>query len=330
VAAVVLAASSPAAAQDDFYAGKQLTYIVGSGVGGGYHVRAHMTGRYLSRHIPGNPKVVVQNMPAAGSMAATNYIFNQAPRDGTAIAMIQRGMLLARLTNASGVRFELEKLNWIGSLNSETAVTFVWNAHAPHRTAKDLFERELIVGGVAGVDPETTPRFYNALLGTKFKIVTGYNSTAQIILAVERGEVHGMGDWSWSTFKSARPHWLRDKQVTLLMQGALQRDQELKDLPNALDFVKDPSDRRVLELHFTQKTAARPLIMPPGVPPERVEIMRRAFASLMQDKEFLAEAEKTRTEYDLVSADEVNKIVTLIASTPGEIAERYTKAHTPQ
>jgi hypothetical protein len=228
------------------------------------------------------------------------------------------------------VRFEIETLNWIGSLNSETAVTFVWNAHAPHRSARDLFDKELIVGGVAGVDPETTPRFYNALLGTKFRVVTGYNSTAQIILAVERGEVHGMGDWSWSTFKSTRPHWLRDKQVTLLMQGALQNEPELQGVPNALDFIKDASDRRVLELHFTQKTAARPLIMPPGVPPERLAIMRRAFAALMQDKEFLAEAEKTRTEYELVPGEELEKVVKLIVTAPREIAERYTRAHTPQ
>ena len=148
-------------------------------------------------------------------------MFTTAPKDGTTIALLQRGILLAKLIYPSGMRFEIEKFHWLGSLNSETAVTLAWHT-APHKTAKDLFDKELIVGGITGVDPETTPKLYNSLIGTKFKVVTGYNSTAQIALAIERGEVQGIADWSWSSVKAVRPHWLRDKQVTLLMQGALQ------------------------------------------------------------------------------------------------------------
>ena len=191
-------------------------------------------------------------------------------------------MLLAKLTNPSGVRFELEKLNWLGNLNSETGLVLAWHT-APHRSAQDLFEQELIVGGQTGVDPEITPRLYNALIGTKFKIVTGYNGTAEIALAIERGEVQGIGDWSWASFKKQRPDWLRDKKVTLLMQGALQRDPELPDLPSALDFVKTEADRKVMELFFTQKTIARPVIAPPGLPPERLATLRAAFAALATD-----------------------------------------------
>ena len=185
------------------------------------------------------------------------------------IALVQRGMLLAKLTNPSGVRFELEKLNWLGNLNSETGLVLAWHT-APHRRAQDLFEQELIVGGQTGVDPEITPRLYNSLIGTKFKIVTGYNGTAEIALAIERGEVQGIGDWSWASLKKQRPDWLRDKKVTLLMQGALQRDPDLPDLPSALDFVKSDADRKVMELFFTQKTIARPVIAPPGLPAERL------------------------------------------------------------
>jgi hypothetical protein len=243
--------------------------------------------------------------------------------------LIQRGMLLARLIYPAGARFELEKFGWIGSLNSETAVTLSWNATAPHRTAKDLFERELIVGGIVSVDPETTPRLYNSLIGTRFKIVSGYNSTAQIALAIERGEVQGIGDWSWSSFKAVRPDWLRDKKVSILMQGALQNDPELVGVPNALEFIKNPSDRQVMELHFTQKTAARPLIVPPGVPAERLATLRRAFAALGQDKEFLAEAAKSKVEFNFVTGEEVDKVVSLIVATPTEIAERYAKAFAP-
>ena len=262
-------------------------------------------------------------------MAATNFMFSTAPKDGTTMALIQRGMLLAKLTYPGGTRFDLDKFGWVGSLNSETAVTLAWNATSPHRTAKDLFEKELIVGGIVSVDPETTPRLYNSLIGTKFKIVSGYNSTAQIALAIERGEVQGIADWSWSSFKAVRSNWIRDKQVTMLMQGALQNDPELAGLPNALDFIKSPSDRQVMELHFTQKTAARPVIVPPDVPAERLAMLRRAFAALGQDKNFLAEAAKSMVEFNFVPGEEVDKVVALIVATPPEVAERYAKAFAP-
>jgi len=319
----------PAAAQD-FYAGKQITLIVGAGVGGGYDHQARLVARHLGRHIAGNPAIIVQNMPAAGSIAATNYMFSTAPRDGTTIALVQRGMLLAKLTYPTGTRFEIDRFRWLASLNSETAVTLAWNATSTHRTAKDLLEREMIVGGIVGVDPETTPRLYNSLLGTKFKIVTGYNSTAEIALAIERGEVQGIADFSWSSLKVVRPFWLREKKITMLMQGALTNDPELGDLPNALDFVKSAADRKVLELHFTQKTAARPIIAPPGIPADRVSTLITAFKALGQDREFLADAERTKQEIELVSSEEVEKVVRLIVSTPPDIAERYAKAFAPE
>jgi Tripartite tricarboxylate transporter family receptor len=327
--ALVACALAPPAAAEDFYAGKQISLIVGAGVGGGYDLQARLTARHLGRHIPGHPAIIVQNMPAAGGIAATNHIFSTAPKDGTTIALVQRGMLLAKLTYPGSVRFEIDKLNWIGSLNSETAVTVSWHT-APHRTARDLFDKELIVGGIAGVDPETTPKLYNSLLHTRFKVVTGYNSTAQIALAIERGEVAGIADWSWSSLKVMRPDWVRDKKVTLLLQGALSNDPELGALPNALDFIKDEADRKVLELHYTQKTAARPFIAPPGVPAERMAILRAAFIALAKDREFLAEAASTRIEVAPIAGEEVDKIVHLIANTPPTIAERFAKAFAPE
>jgi tripartite-type tricarboxylate transporter receptor subunit TctC len=324
----LLSCTSPASAESPFYAGKQLTIIAGSAVGGGYDLLTRLMARHLGRHIEGNPTIVVQNMPAAASLAATNYIYNTAPKDGTVLALIQRGMLLARLTNPSGVRFELDKLNWIGSLNSETGLVLAWHT-APHRTAQDLFEQELIVGGHAGVEPELTPRLYNALLGTRFKIVTGYNGTAEIALAMERGEVSGIGDWSWTSLKKVRPDWLRDKKVRLLMQGALQPDPELKDLPSALDFVRNDADRRVLELFFTQKTVARPVIAPPGIPAERLAVLRAAFAALAKDGDFLADAERSGLEAAPLDGESVDRIIALIAGTPAELAERLTKAIAP-
>jgi hypothetical protein len=268
----------------------------------------------------------VQNIPSR--IAAANMMFTTAMKDGTTIALLQRGVLLAKLIYPSGVRFEIEKFQWLGSLNSETAVTLAWHT-SPHKTAKDLFDKELIVGGITGVDPETTPRIYNGLIGTKFKVVTGYSSTAQIALAVERGEVQGIADWSWSSLKAVRPQWLADKQITLLMQGALKNEPELGSLPNALDFIKNNADRKVMELHFTQKTAARPLVAPPEVPAERVALLRKAFEALAQDKEFLSEMDRAKMEFGFVPGAEIDKVVAQIVSTPPEIAERYAKAFAP-
>jgi tripartite-type tricarboxylate transporter receptor subunit TctC len=322
--ALFYATSAPAA---DFYAGKQLIFVVGAGVGGGYDLQARAVARHLAKHIPGNPTIIVQNMPSR--IGATNHMFGGAPADGTAMALVQRNMLLTKLTHPASIRFEIEKFNWVGSLNSETAVTVAWHT-APHKTAKDLFDKELIVGGITSVDPETTPKLYNALIGTKFKVVTGYNSTSQIALAIERGEVQGIGDWSYSSLKAVRPHWLAEKKVTLLMQGALKKDPELGNLPSALDFIKNDADRQVLQLHFTQKTAARPVLLPPGVPKERVALLRKAFQNLMRDKEFQDDVKKAKLEIDLVPGEEVEQVVKLIASTPAAVAERYAKAFAPE
>jgi hypothetical protein len=325
ISLAALSCATPAGAED-FYAGKQLTVIVGAGPGGGYDLQARVAARHLGKHIPGHPTVIVQNVPSR--IAAANNMFSTVAKDGTVIALLQRGVLLARLIYPSGVRYDIEKFHWLGSLNSETAVSLAWHT-APHKTTKDLFDKELIVGGITGVDPETTPRLYNSLIGTRFKVVTGYNSTAAIALAVERGEVQGIADWSWSSLKAVRPQWLKDKQVTLLLQGALKNEPELGALPNALDFIKNDADRKVLELHFTQKTAARPLVAPPEVPAERVALLRQAFEALARDREFLTEIDKAKMEFDFVPGPVIDKVVAQIAATAPEVAERYARAFSP-
>jgi tripartite-type tricarboxylate transporter receptor subunit TctC len=326
--AAMLLAPPRAAAQQDFYAGKSITLIVGSPPGGGYDVLARLMARHIGKHLPGSPGLVVQNMPAASSLAATNHLSNVAPRDGTTIALIQRGMITAHLTNPSGVRFEVDKLNWIGSLNSETAVTLAWHT-APHRTAADLLERELIVGGLTGVDPETTPRLYNAVLGTKFKIILGYSGTPSIGLAMERGEVQGIGDWSWSSLKKQKPDWLREDKVRLLLQGALRKAPDLPDLPLALDLITNESDRKLMQLYFSQKTVARPVVAPPGLPAERLALLRQAFMALAKDPEFLAEADRSGVEVAPVSGEDVHRVITAITAAPTDVIERFVAALRP-
>ncbi len=246
-------------------------------------------------------------------------------------ALVQRGMLLAKLTYPGGVRFEIEKFHWLGSLNSETAVTLAWNETAPHRTAKDLFEKELIVGGIVGVDPETTPRLYNSLIGTKFKVVNGYNSTAadRARDGARRGPGHRRTFRGRASRRCGRTGSAR-RRSRCCCRARLNRDPELGDLPSALDFVKNDADRKVMELHFTQKLAARPIIAPPGVPADRVAILRAAFEALGKDKDFLADAEKSKQEVNFVSGEEVEKVVALIVATPADIAERYAKAFAPE
>lgn len=324
IAAGLTCAATGAQAQN-FWAGKQVSYIVGSSSGGGYDSLARLTARHLGRHLPGNPAFVVQNMPAGNSIAAANHIYNVAAKDGTAIALLQRGMLLAHLINTGGIQFDVQKFNWLANLNSETGLVLVMANH-PHQTAKDLFDKELIVGASTGIDPELSPKIYNALLGTKIKIVTGYRGTTEIGLAMERGEVQGIGDWSWSSIKAQKPQWISEKKVRILMQGALERDRELPDVPNALDFVKNETDRQAMQLYFSQKTVARPVVAPPGVPAARVDDWRKAFMALDTDKAFMEEVQKSRMEVSLASGESVTKVINMVASAPAEVRARFIEA----
>ena len=309
----------------DFYAGKTINLLAGSAPGGGYDQLARLVSRHLGKHLPGAPTIVVQNMPAAGSMVATNLLFNTAPRDGLTIGLIQRGMLLAKLTMAGQVHFDLDKFNWLGNLNSETAVSLALST-SPVQSAKDLFDKELVVGGETNVDPEITPRLYNELLGTKFKIVSGYNGTTELGLAMERGEVQGIGDWSWSSLKVQHADWLRDKKVRVLLQGALMKNPELPDVPEAISFARGDIEKRTLELFFTQKTVARPMLAPPGVPADRLAMLRDGFMALGKDADFLADAEKSKLEIGLLSSSEVEKVISLITTASPEVSQRYVKA----
>jgi tripartite-type tricarboxylate transporter receptor subunit TctC len=314
------AASDPA----DFYAGKRITVIVAGSAGAGYDVLARLATRHLDKHIPGNPTFVVQNMRAAGGLAAANHLYTIAEKDGTVIGALQRGILVAKMANASGTRFDVEKFSWIGNFTSETGLIVGWHT-APVKTAEEARKQEMIVGGITGTDPEMVPRLYNALLGTKFKIVTGYTGMPDASLAMERGEIHSIGDWSWSSLKAQKPEWLRDKKVNLLFQAALRKHPELPDVPLALDLVKDAGDRQVLELLLAQKEVARPLVAPPDVPAPQMAILRKAFMAMADDPDFRDDAAKSKLDVSLTSGEAVERIVAGIAATPPDIAERFVK-----
>ena len=322
---VLLAGAASSAVAADFYAGKQISLVVGAPAGGGYDLLGRVVSRHIARHIPGVPAIIVQNMPAANSIAATNHLANVAARDGTAIALVQRGMLLAKFINPTGVQFDIAKLNWLGNLNSETGL-LIARADAPVKSAKDLQQKQLIVGGQTGVDPEISPRLYNAFLGMKMRIISGYEGTNAIGMAMEKGEVDAVGDWSWSSLKVQRPEWIRDKKINILLQGALEKDPELPDVPNALEFVTDDLSRRALELYFTQKTVARPLVAPPDVPAERLAILRKALMALAADADFLEDVKRSRLEITLLPGEAVQAFVAKVAATPPDAVSRFVGA----
>jgi len=320
--------SNAPSAVGEFYRDKQIVLIAGVAVGGGYDLLARLMARHLGKHIPGNPHVVVQNMPAANSLAAANALYNTLPKDGTHIGLLIRNMLMVPVSKLSGARFEVDKFNWIGSLASETAVAFAWHT-VPIKTVGDLFNRDLVVGGMTGVDPETTPRLYNALIGTKFKIVNGYKGTTDIGLAIERGEVEGIGDWSWNSLKSLKPDWLRDKKINVLLQGALAKDPELPNVPFALDYVKNELDREAMMLYFAQKQAARPVVAPPGIPADRLQALRTAFIALASDPEFADDAAKSQLQVNPTSGESVQRVASMIAAAPEPVAQRLLAVLSP-
>ncbi|MBX9757906.1 MAG: hypothetical protein K2Y29_03950 [Beijerinckiaceae bacterium] len=301
----------------DFYKGRQMTIIVASSTGGGYDLQGRLFARHMGEQIPGKPNMIVQNMPGAGGLTAANYIYNIAPKDGSVIGVVQRGVLTAKLTSPAGVRFDLEKFGWIGNLAPEVAAVVAWQT-SPVQETKDLFTKEFIVGGNGPtLDPETVPRMLNALIGTKFKIVSGYTATTDVLIAMQRGELHGLADFAWGNVKR-RP----DLKLKVLMQSGLQKSPDLPDVPLALDFVKNDEDRKVMELFFVQKTVARPLVAPPAIPAERLAALRDAFIAMTKDKNFLQEADKLSIDVQPERGEALDELVARVIATPPDVAAR--------
>ncbi len=326
LAGVLAGLVAPASAQTvaDFYKGRQITIVVASSAGGGYDLQGRLFARHMGDHLPGKPTMIVQNMPGAGGLTAANHIYTIAPKDGTLIGVVQRGVLTAKLTSPGGVRFELEKFGWIGNLAPEVAAVVSWRT-SPVQTTQDLFTKEFIVGGNGPtLDPETVPRMLNALIGTKFKIVSGYTATTDVLIAMQRGELHGLADFAWGNVKR-RP----DLQLKVLMQSGLAKSPDLPDVPLALDFVKNEEDRKVMELFFVQKTVARPLVAPPGLPAERLAALRDGFIAMTKDKTFLEETGKLSIDVEPERGEALDALVARIAATPPDVAARLARLIAP-
>jgi tripartite-type tricarboxylate transporter receptor subunit TctC len=326
---VLLGLVTPAAAQQDdvaaFFQGKTLRLIVGIGVGSGYDINARLLARHLTAHIPGQPTIIVQNQPGAGSLTMTNALYNTGPFDGTVMGASFNGMPTTPLLQPAGVRFDPVKLNWLGSSNRETQVTYVWHT-VPVRSLDELKTRELVIGAQApGSTQYDYPMLVNHLFGFKFKVVTGYQSTSKINLAMESGEVQGTLA-NWSTLKALSSNWLAEKKVKIIAQWALQKHPELPDVPLALDLARTEADRQALQLALARLEYGRPFFLPPGVPAARVEALRRAFDATMKDPAYLAEAAKLKIDVEPLSGEEVAALVERVSRTPADTVARVRAA----
>lgn len=324
----LLLATLPAAAQDvaDFYKGKTVRLLVGVGVGSGYDINARVLARHIAKHIPGNPTIIVQNQPGAGSLTMTNQMFAAGPFDGTVIGASFNGLPTAQLLQPQGVRFEATKMNWVGSTNRETQTMYVWHT-APQQTLDDLKTKEMIVGAQApGSTQYDYPMLGRALFDMKFKVITGYEATPKINLAMERGEVHGTLA-NWSTVKAINYQQYQEKKIRILVAWGARKHPELPDVPLIADLAKTPEQKQALDLALARLEFGRPFFMPPNVPADRVNAIRRAFDATMKDPEFLAEADKLKIEIDPLSGEDVTALVEKLFQTPADTVARVRNAY---
>jgi tripartite-type tricarboxylate transporter receptor subunit TctC len=306
----------------DFYKGKTISLIIGTSSGNDYDFRGRLLARHLGRHIPGNPTFVPRNMPGAGGINAANWFANIAPRDGTAVHLVMATIMGKQAIQAAGVKYDARKFSWIGNTTSTPNVTSAWHTSGV-TNIEQVKQRELIVGAPAGTAGEAYAVAMNTLAGTKFKVVTGYAGGNEVNLAMERGELQGRASNSWASWKSTRPHWVREKKLIVLVQVALKRHPELPDVPLLIDLVKDDLDKRFMAFLSAETAVARALIAPPDIPADRLAALRKAFDATMRDPQFLAEAEKmNRMDITPLSGVEAQKIAHGIVNTPPEVIAR--------
>jgi tripartite-type tricarboxylate transporter receptor subunit TctC len=335
VCALVFSAG-PARAQNpvaDFYRGKTLTIIAASAPGGGYDLYARTIARHIGKHLPGNPTVVVSNMPGAASNVAAAYIANAAPKDGTVMGAIFMGAVVEPLFG-KGPRttHDPSKFNYIGNANKDV-YTCLARADAPVKTFGDVFDRELVIGASAdGASTRDFPELLKNLLGAKFKIVAGYPGTRQINLAMERGEVQGVCGQSWSSVSSNYPAWFKEGTVKVLAQEDSQGYPDLNKhgVPRTVEFAKTDDQRRILELIYSQTAFGRPYIVAAGVPAERVAALRKAFMATMTDPELKAEAARIKLDVDAIGGEELQQEIVKMYATPPDILEKARRALVPR
>lgn len=318
-AALIHASPLLASETQDFYKGKVISLILSAGEGGGYTNYARAFAPFLVAQIPGKPTIVIQNMPGGGGIRAMNQLASAAPRDGTALGLVHSSVPFAPLYGVKAATFDPRQLNWIGSLATASAMCVAW-AKSGIATFDDMKTREFIVGGSgAGSQMETLPTMLNKLFGTKIKIISGYKGGNEVFLAMERGEVHGRCGGLVSSIRSTRPDWFPKHMIEVPIQIALERSKLFPEVPAIVEFAKDDHLRAVLELTLSPQAMDRPILAPPGVPTERVALLREAFHRAINDPGFIAEANKQNLEIDEVSGERLAAIIARAYAMPPDV-----------
>ena len=330
--ALMLAIGGPASAQGtgDYFKGKTINMVVGGGTGDGYDIYARFLGPYLSRYLPGAPRIVPQNMPGAGSLVAANYLYEVAPADGTAIGTGGGGTATAHLFRTPGVRLDPRNYRWVGSMNSEVGLVLAWH-ETPFRSFQDVREREFVVGGGGPTSGNVIfPLVLNAVVGSKYKIISGYRSTGDIALAMERGEVQGTSSYHYSSMITTKPHWIRDKQVYPLAQLSLIKHPLFPDVPHVAELARNEEELQILNLIFARQSMGRPFLLPPKTPENLVKMVRTAFNQAMKDPELIAEAGKRVLDLTLpMTGDEIHTLIEkLYAASPAVIDKAIAASDT--
>jgi tripartite-type tricarboxylate transporter receptor subunit TctC len=325
--AVSLAAVATARGQsvEEFYRGKNINLLVGFTPGGGYDLYARLLARHIGRHIPGQPTIVVQNMPGAGSLRSAQFLYTAAPKDGTTIATFSRQMGITPLLQP-GVQFDGTKLTWLGSISNEVSTCVTWHTSRV-KTWNDLLEKPVTLGGDApGADPDLFALLYKNVFDAKVKLVSGYHGTSPLILAMERGEVDGLCGLSWSTIKSRHLNWFKEKKINVLVQAALKKEPDLADVPLVIDMTKTAEQRQIIRLFVASQETARPFAAPPNIPADRKTALIAAFEKTMKDPEFLADAQRLNVDINPVDAKTIDSLLADLYATPKNVIEKAAQA----
>jgi tripartite-type tricarboxylate transporter receptor subunit TctC len=312
----------------DFYRGRSIAVIVGYSAGGGYDLYARALARHMGKHIPGNPSFIPQNMSGAGSLNAANYLYNVAPKDGTAFGTFARGLAMEPLIGKAKVAFDATKFTWLGSGSDEVSVCATWHTSAVKTWEQALTTPFAVAGEGLGSDPDTFALLMRNEFGVKLKLVTGYPGTSDMNIAIERGEVDGRCGWSWSSIKSTRPAWITEKKLNVLAEIGLTKSPELEGVPLIYDLATE-RQKQVLKLVLSRLVVGRPFAAPPGVPDDRKAALRAAFDATLKDPAFLDEAKKQQLDVNPVSGIAVEKLIGELYATPKDIIEEARAAVAP-
>ncbi|HEY4407278.1 MAG TPA: tripartite tricarboxylate transporter substrate-binding protein [Xanthobacteraceae bacterium] len=325
LAAALLAADSRSGSAQSEFSGKTIRLYIGTGPGGGYDTYGRWVARHIGRHIPGNPALVPQNMPGASSLTLTNFLFNTASRDGTAIAIINQAMPTEQYLDLGNTNYDAKRFNWIGRVSSAVEMAIVWHT-VPVSTIEDVRRRETLMGGTGPTSSTVfVPYLLNNLAGMKFKVVTGFNGTTEIALAMERGEVEGSAT-PLESLTSYRAEWVRDRKIRILVQYTATRDAEMSDVPTMVELGRSEEARQILGFYASAADIGRSIVAPPGLALQTVATLRRAFDEMLADPVFLEEGRRAGIPLKPMSGDRLQELVSRVGSFPPPLIEKARRA----